>query len=128
MIIGNQQISPWIIRHNNEPQCPLCHLGHCHYSNPMKDRDTCHLSSLEALIEVNLNSNEPQTLKDKYSHANKILYAKYKQSSAMLDDVIKTFENLHVEEQHLLEVLIQNMNIFLMENEENSTWDQLFSN
>jgi hypothetical protein len=66
----------------------------------MKDRDTCHLSSLEALIEVYLNSNEPETLKDKYSQANKMLYSKYKQSSAILDDVIKTCENLHGEEQH----------------------------
>jgi hypothetical protein len=35
-------------------------------------------------------------------HATKILDAEYKQTSAILDDVIKTFKNLHVEEQHQL--------------------------
>jgi hypothetical protein len=30
---------------------------------PMKDRDTCTLSSVEALIEVYLSTDEPQTLK-----------------------------------------------------------------
>jgi hypothetical protein len=51
---------------------------------PMKDRDTCTLSSVEALIEV---------------------YAEFKPAS--LDDVIKTCENLHVEEQHQLKELLQ---------------------
>jgi hypothetical protein len=64
---------------------------------PMKDRDTSTLSSLEAMIEVYMIANEPQTLRDEYSRATKILDAEYKQSSASLDDVIKTCENLHVE-------------------------------
>jgi hypothetical protein len=34
---------------------------------PMKDRDTCTLSSVEALSEVYLGANEPQTLRDEYS-------------------------------------------------------------
>jgi hypothetical protein len=34
---------------------------------PMKDRDICALSSIEALIEVYMNANEPQTLRDEYS-------------------------------------------------------------
>jgi hypothetical protein len=34
---------------------------------PMKDRDTCTLSSVEALIEVYMIANEPQTLRDEYS-------------------------------------------------------------
>jgi hypothetical protein len=34
---------------------------------PMKDRDTCTLSSVEALIEVYMSANEPQTLRDEYS-------------------------------------------------------------
>jgi hypothetical protein len=34
---------------------------------PMKDRDTCTLSSVEALIEVYMTANEPQTLRDEYS-------------------------------------------------------------
>jgi hypothetical protein len=34
---------------------------------PMKDRDTCTLSSVEALIEVYMSANEAQTLRDEYS-------------------------------------------------------------
>jgi hypothetical protein len=33
----------------------------------MKYRDTCILSSVEALIEVNMIANEPKTLRDEYS-------------------------------------------------------------
>jgi hypothetical protein len=50
-------------------------------------------------------ANEAQTLRDEYSQATKILDAEYKQAS--LDDVIKTCENLHVEEQHQLKTLLQ---------------------
>jgi hypothetical protein len=71
----------------------------------MKDRGT--LSSVEALIEVYMIANEPQTLRDEYSWATKILDAEYKQVSVSLDDVIKTCENLHVEEQHQLKILLQ---------------------
>jgi hypothetical protein len=71
----------------------------------MKDRDTCSLSSVEALIEVYMSANEPQTLRDKYYQATKILDAEYKPAS--LDDVIKTCENLHVEKQHQLKTLLQ---------------------
>jgi hypothetical protein len=52
-----------------------------------------------------MNANEPQTLIDEYSPATKILDAEYKPAS--LDDVIKTCENLHVEEQHQLKTLLQ---------------------
>jgi hypothetical protein len=72
---------------------------------PMKVRDTCTLPSLEALIKVYTSANEPQTLRDEYSQANKILDAEYKPAS--LDDVIKTCENLHIEEQHQLKTLLQ---------------------
>jgi hypothetical protein len=48
---------------------------------PMKDRDTCTLSSIEALIEVYMIANEPQTLRDEYSRATKILDAEYKSAS-----------------------------------------------
>jgi hypothetical protein len=34
---------------------------------PMKDRDTCTLSSVEILIEVYFSANEPHTLRDEYS-------------------------------------------------------------
>jgi hypothetical protein len=54
---------------------------------PIKDRDTCTSSSVEALIEVYLSAKEPQMLS--------------------LDDVIKRCENLHVEEQHQLKILLQ---------------------
>jgi hypothetical protein len=72
---------------------------------PMKDRDTCTLSSVEALIEVYMSANEPQTLRNEYYRVTKILDAEYMPSS--LDDVIKTCENLHVEEQHQLKILLQ---------------------
>jgi hypothetical protein len=70
-----------------------------------KDRDTCTLSSVEALIEVYMIANEPQTLRDENTRATKILDAEYKPAS--LDDVIKTCENLHIEEQHQLKILLQ---------------------
>jgi hypothetical protein len=62
-----------------------------------------------------MSANEPQTLRDEYSQATKILDAEYKQTPASLDDVIKTCENLHVEEQHQLKKNSRNMNICLME-------------
>jgi hypothetical protein len=62
-----------------------------------------------------MSANEPQTLRDEYSRATKILDAEYKQVSASLDDVIKTRKNLHVEKQHQLKTLLQNMNFCLME-------------
>jgi hypothetical protein len=52
-----------------------------------------------------MSANEPQTLRDEYSRATKILDAEYK--PARLDDIIKTSENLHVEEQHQLKELLQ---------------------
>jgi hypothetical protein len=52
-----------------------------------------------------MSANDPQTLRDEYSRATKILDAEYEPAS--LDDVIKTCENLHVEEQHQLKTLLQ---------------------
>jgi hypothetical protein len=72
---------------------------------PMKDRDRYTLSSVETLIEVYMSTNEPQTLRNEYSRATEILDAEYKPAS--LDDVIKTCENLHVEEQLQLKILLQ---------------------
>jgi hypothetical protein len=74
---------------------------------PMKDKDTCTLSSVEALIEVYMSANEPQTLRDEYSRATKILDSDYKHVPARLHDVIKTCENLHVEEKHQFKILLQ---------------------
>jgi small-conductance mechanosensitive channel len=53
-----------------------------------------------------MSANEPQTLRDEYFRATKILDAEYK-LPVRLDDVIKTCENLHVEEQHQLKILLQ---------------------
>jgi hypothetical protein len=58
-----------------------------------------------ALIEVYLSSNDPQKIKDEYFWASKILNAEYKPAS--LDYIIKTCENLHVEEQHQYKILIK---------------------
>jgi predicted deacetylase len=55
-----------------------------------------------------LSANEPQMLKDQYSQATKTFDAEYKQTPASLDDVIKTCEILHVEEQHQLKIVLQN--------------------
>jgi hypothetical protein len=52
-----------------------------------------------------VSANKAQTLRDEYSRATKILDAEYKPAS--LDDIIKTCENLHVEEQHQLKILLQ---------------------
>jgi hypothetical protein len=73
---------------------------------PMKDRDTSTVSSVEALIEVYMTPNKSQTLRDEYSQTTKILDAECNQTSVILDDVIKTFENLHVEEHHQLKILL----------------------
>jgi hypothetical protein len=52
-----------------------------------------------------LSENEPQTLRDEYLWTTKILDIEYKPTN--LDDVIKTCENLHVEEQHQLKISLQ---------------------
>jgi hypothetical protein len=103
MMIGNVTITSWRIMHNNELQRPYGHLGYSHYSN--QRQRYCTLSSVEALIEFYMNANGPQTLTDEYSQATKILDTEYKLAS--LDDVIKTCENLHVEEQHQLKTLLK---------------------
>jgi hypothetical protein len=54
-----------------------------------------------------MSANEPQTFRGEYSRATKIIDAEYNQTSASLDDVIKTCENLRVEEQHQLKILLQ---------------------
>jgi hypothetical protein len=56
-----------------------------------------------------MSENEPQTLRDDYSQAIEIPDAEHEPAS--LDDVIKTFENLHVEEHRQLKILPKNMNI-----------------
>jgi hypothetical protein len=52
-----------------------------------------------------MSANEPQSLRDEYSQATKILDAEYKPVS--LNDVIKTCQNLHVEDQHQLKIFLQ---------------------
>jgi hypothetical protein len=60
--------------------------------------DTNILSLLKCLIYVFMTAIKPKTLINVYSWATKILSAEYKPESS--DDVIKTFENLHVGDQH----------------------------
>jgi hypothetical protein len=48
-----------------------------------------------------MSTNEPQTLRNQYSLATKILDAENKQSSAILNDIIKPWQNLHVEQQQI---------------------------
>ena len=68
----------------------------------MKDRGT--LATQEPIIEVYLSANEPQTLVDKFSLSHKMLDVEYK--PAILDKVIKMYENLNQEEQQqLLQIL-----------------------
>jgi hypothetical protein len=55
--------------------------------------------------------------------ATVILDAEYKPAS--LDDVIKTCENLHVEEQHQLKILLQKYEHLFHGRLENSTWNKL---
>jgi hypothetical protein len=53
-----------------------------------------------------MSANEPpQTLRDEYTRDATILDAEYKLES--IDDVIKTCENFHVEEQNQLKILLQ---------------------
>jgi hypothetical protein len=52
-----------------------------------------------------MSANEPQMIIDEHSRDTKILDDEHKPTS--LDDVIKTCENLHVEEQHQLKELLQ---------------------
>jgi hypothetical protein len=52
-----------------------------------------------------MSTNEPQTLRGEYSQVTKILDVEHK--PATLDDVVKTCENLHEEEQHQLKTLLQ---------------------
>jgi hypothetical protein len=54
-----------------------------------------------------MSANEPQMLRDEYSRTTKILDAEYKHILVSVDDVIKTCESLHVEEQHQLKILLQ---------------------
>jgi hypothetical protein len=81
----------------------------------MKDRDTCTLSSTEALIEVYLRENEAQTFRDEYSLSTKILDDEYSHTFVSLDDIVNTCENLHVKEQHQLKISLQKYERLLME-------------
>jgi hypothetical protein len=76
-----------------------------HYSNERQRYRYTTLPSVEALIDVNMSVNESQTQRDEYSQDTKILDPENKPVN--LDDVIKTCENLHVEEQHQLQILPQ---------------------
>jgi hypothetical protein len=92
---------------------------------PMKDRGT--LNSQEALVEVYLTANEPQTLVSKLYRSTKILDAEYAECKpACLDEVIKMSDNLSQEEHrqilHILQKYEHLFEISLMEHLENSIW------
>jgi hypothetical protein len=70
---------------------------------PMKDKGT--LNTQDALLEVYLASNEPQSLVDKFSCSTKILVAEYK--PAILEEVTQMCNNLNTEEQSQLLKLLQ---------------------
>ena len=70
---------------------------------PMKDRGT--LNSQNALTEVYLSANEPQSLVKELSRSTKILDAEYK--PAILEEVIQLCDNLSTEEQYELINLLQ---------------------
>jgi hypothetical protein len=93
-----RKISPWRIRHNHEFNDHTVTWDTD--TIPWKTYNT--LSSIEILIEVYMSANEPQTLTNEYYWATRILDTEYEQVYASIDDVIKTSENLHVEEQHQL--------------------------
>jgi hypothetical protein len=50
-----------------------------------------------------MSTNEPQALRDEYFWNTEILLDDYKPE--ILDDVIKTCENLHVEKQYQLKIV-----------------------
>jgi hypothetical protein len=79
-------------------------------------KERVNLSSTKTLTEFYFIENEPQTLKYVYSQAIKILDYEYERVIVSLDDVIKTCENLNVEEQQKLKKLLQNLKIFSMDN------------
>jgi hypothetical protein len=54
-----------------------------------------------------LSTNEPYTIRDKYSQDIKILDAEDRQTPARLDDIIRICQNFHAEEQYLLKKLLQ---------------------
>jgi hypothetical protein len=70
---------------------------------PLKDGGI--LNSQNALTEVHLSANQPQSLVNKLSRSTKILDAEYK--LAILEDVIQMCKNLNTEEQHQLLKLLQ---------------------
>jgi hypothetical protein len=58
---------------------------------PMNDRGT--LNSQNALLEVYLPSNQPQSLVNEFSRSTKILDAKYR--PVILEDVVQMCDNLN---------------------------------
>jgi hypothetical protein len=68
---------------------------------PMKDRGS--LNTQDALLEVYLLSNQPQSLVNEFSRSTKVLDADSK--PAILEDVAQMCENLNSEEQHELSLI-----------------------
>jgi hypothetical protein len=85
---------------------------------PIKERGS--LNSQKVITEINLTANEPQSLLNEFSRSTKILDAEYK--PAILEEVIKTCETSIKRNNTNYSKYSKNMNIFLMEHLENSTW------
>jgi hypothetical protein len=103
MIMGQDLLGESGIIINFNDHTVTWDTDNCYYSNERQRHFI--ISRGPDWDHVYMSANEPQTLKDEYSRATKILDAEYKPAS--LDDVIKTCENLHVEEQHQLKELLQ---------------------
>jgi hypothetical protein len=69
-----------------------------HWYYPNEGHRYCTLSLVKVLIEAYLNANQQNLLRDEYHRATKTLDAECQQVSVTLGDVIKIFENLHLEE------------------------------
>jgi hypothetical protein len=77
----------------------------------MKDRGRALCNFQKATTEIYSAANEPQSLMDKFSRSTKIIDAEYK--PAILEEVIKTCENLSDEKQHkILQVLQKYEHLF----------------
>jgi hypothetical protein len=84
----------------------------------MNDRGT--LNSRDALSEVHLSENEPQSLVKELSRSTKILDAEY--MPVVLEDVIKMCNILNTEEQHELLKLLQKYEHLFDATLGDSTW------
>jgi hypothetical protein len=107
MMIVNRLRSSWIIRRNHEVQWPDNHLRYWNYSNGRTEMHAIY-HQWRPWFKSYLFERKWTTKTQRWIFsATKILDAGYKPACASLDDVIKSCENLHLEEQHQLKILLQ---------------------